>query len=59
MPLIVNSGITADQEKYLAKKLIDRSYLKLSMSAAVEKVQMREGSGLTAFMVRYPSGVTG
>jgi N4-gp56 family major capsid protein len=53
MPLIVNSGITADQEKYLAKKLIDRSYLKLSMSAAVEKVQMREGSGLTAFMVRY------
>ena len=53
MPLIVNSGITADQEKYLAKKLIDRSYLKLSMSAAVEKVAMREGSGLQAFMVRY------
>lgn len=53
MPLITNSGISLDQEKYLAKKLIDRSYLKLAMSAAVEKVSMREGSGLTAFMVRY------
>lgn len=53
MPLVTNSSITSDQEKYLAKKLIDRSYLKLAMSAAVEKVTMREGSGLTAFMVRF------
>lgn len=53
MPLIVNSTISADQEKYLLKKLLDRSYLKLTMSGAVDMETMREGSGLTAFMVRY------
>lgn len=53
MPLIVNSTISLDQEKYLLKKLLDRSYLKLSMSAAVDMEQMREGAGLIAYMVRY------
>ncbi len=55
MPLITNgtATISTDQEKYILKKLLDRSYLKLTMSAAVDQETMREGSGLTAYMVRY------
>jgi hypothetical protein len=50
---ITNSTISLDQEKYLAKQLLQRSYLKLVMSSLCDQDQMREGSGLTAYMVRY------
>lgn len=50
---ITNSTITYDQEKYLAKQLLQRSYLKLVMSSLCDQDQMREGAGLTAYMVRY------
>ena len=50
---IDNSVISYDQEKYLAKQLLQRSYLKLVMSSLCDQDQMREGAGLTAYMVRY------
>lgn len=42
-----------DQEKFLVGKLLDRSYLNLVMGSLCDKLQMREGAGKTAYMVRY------
>lgn len=55
MALITNSTstISLDQEKYLVAKLLDRSYLNLVMGSLCDKLQMREGAGRTAYMVRY------
>jgi N4-gp56 family major capsid protein len=50
---ISNSTITSDQEKFLVNKLLDRSYLRLVMGGICDNIQMREGAGLTAYMVRY------
>jgi len=50
---ITNSTISLDQEKFLVNKLLDRSYLRLVMGGICDNVQMREGAGLTAYMVRY------
>lgn len=50
---ITNSVITSDQEKFLVNKLLDRSYIKLVMGGLCDNIQMREGAGLTAYMVRY------
>lgn len=47
------SGITSDQEKYLINKLLDRSSLRLVMGGLCDNINMREGAGLTAYMVRY------
>ncbi len=50
---IVNSVITSDQEKFLVNKLLDRSSLRLVMGGLCDQISMREGAGLTAYMVRY------
>jgi N4-gp56 family major capsid protein len=50
---ITNSTISLDQEKFLVNKLLDRSYIKLVMAGICDMIQMREGAGLTAYMVRY------
>lgn len=50
---ITQSTITLDQEKFLSAKLISRSYQKLVAASVCDKVQMPEGSGLTANFVRY------
>lgn len=50
---IVNSVITKDQEKFLVNKLLDRSSLRLVMGGLCDNISMREGAGLTAYMVRY------
>lgn len=50
---IVNSVISKDQEKYLVNKLLDRSSLRLVMGGLCDSISMREGAGLTAYMVRY------
>ncbi|MFT3866846.1 MAG: N4-gp56 family major capsid protein [Solirubrobacterales bacterium] len=50
---IGNSNISLDQEKYLVKKLLDRSYLRCVMASACDKIPMAEGAGLVAYMVRY------
>ncbi|MHB1098588.1 MAG: N4-gp56 family major capsid protein [Burkholderiales bacterium] len=47
------SGITYDQEKFLVNKLLDRSSLRLVMGGLCDNINMREGAGLTAYMVRY------
>lgn len=50
---IVNSVISSDQEKFLVGKLLDRSSLRLVMGGLCDNISMREGAGLTAYMVRY------
>lgn len=50
---IVNSVISSDQEKFLVSKLLDRSSLRLVMGGLCDNINMREGAGLTAYMVRY------
>lgn len=50
---IVNSVISADQEKFLVNKLLDRSSIRLVMGGLCDNISMREGAGLTAYMVRY------
>lgn len=51
--MIDNSVITKDQDKFLVAKLLERSYLKLTMDAVCENLLMKQGAGLTAYMVRY------
>lgn len=53
MALLTSSGLSTDQEKFLVGKLLDRSYLNLVMGSLCDKLQMREGAGKTAYMVRY------
>lgn len=50
---ISNSTISTDQEKFLVNKLLDRSSLRLVMAGVCDQVSMKEGAGLTAYMVRY------
>lgn len=50
---IINSVISLDQEKFLVGKLLDRSSLRLVMGGLCDNISMREGAGLTAYMVRY------
>lgn len=50
---IVNSVISTDQEKFLVNKLLDRSSLRLVMGGLCDQINMREGAGLIAYMVRY------
>ena len=50
---MTSSGLSTDQEKFLVGKLLDRSYLNLVMGSLCDKLQMREGAGKTAYMVRY------
>lgn len=50
---IVNSVITSDQEKFLVNKLLARSSIRLVMGGLCDSINMREGAGLTAYMVRY------
>jgi N4-gp56 family major capsid protein len=46
-------NLNLDQEKFLVGKLLDRSYLNLVMGSLCDKLQMRDGAGRTAYMVRY------
>ena len=50
---IINSVISLDQEKFLVNKLLDRSSLRLVMGGLCDNINMREGAGLVAYMVRY------
>src|SRR5690349_19395748 len=50
---ITNSTITYDQEKFLVNKLLDRSLLRLVMGGLCDNISMKDGAGLTAYMVRY------
>lgn len=50
---ISSSTLSLDQEKFLVAKLLARSYLNLTMGSLCDKLQMREGAGKTAYMVRY------
>jgi N4-gp56 family major capsid protein len=50
---LTGSSFSTDQEKFLAAKLIKRSYLKLVMGSLCDKVQQPEGAGLAAYFVRY------
>lgn len=49
----VNNTVVLDQAKYLSKRLLARSHLRCVMSSLCDQDQMQEGSGLTAYMVRY------
>lgn len=53
MAAISNSTVTNDQRKFLASKLLQRSFLKLVCVSVCSKVQMEKGAGLTAHFVRY------
>ncbi len=50
---IVSSTTASDQRKFLAARLLQRSYLNLVAASICDKVTMPEGSGLTANFVRY------
>src|ERR1700676_5575129 len=50
---VLASVTASDQEKFLAAKLIARAYLKLVALSLCDRVQQTEGTGLTAFFVRY------
>lgn len=50
---ITNSTISNDQRKFLADKLIARSTNRLVAASLCEKVKQPEGTGLTAYFVRY------
>ena len=51
--LSTTSTINYSQKKYLAAKLIQRSYLKLVAASICDKVQLEKGTGLTAYFVRF------
>jgi N4-gp56 family major capsid protein len=46
-------NLSIDRDKFLAAKLLERSYMKLVAASVCEKVQQPKGSGLTAYFVRY------
>lgn len=50
----ISSTTTAqDQEKYLAAKLLERSYLRLVAASICDKDNLPQGNGLTGYMIRY------
>ena len=51
--MITNSTVTYDQETYLNKKVLARSLINCVMGSLCDQDSMKEGSGLTAYMVRY------
>jgi N4-gp56 family major capsid protein len=53
MAAINSTTLNKDQEKFLVGKLLARSYLNLTMGSLCDKLQMKDGAGLTAYMVRY------
>lgn len=50
---ITNTTVANDQRKFLASKLLQRSFLKLVCASICSKVQQEKGTGLTAHFVRY------
>ena len=50
---ITASTTSSDQEKFLAGKLLKRSSLRLIASSVCDKLDQPEGTGLTAYFVRY------
>lgn len=50
---ILSSTTASDQEKFLASRLIQRSMLQLVASTICDYVEQPDGTGLTAFFVRY------
>jgi N4-gp56 family major capsid protein len=53
MSTLVSSTFASDQEKFLASKLLSRSYLRLVCASVCDKIQQPNGAGLTANFVRY------
>src|SRR5574343_772995 len=53
MAAISSTTLNKDQEKFLVGALLKRSYLNLVMGSLCDKLQMKEGAGQTAYMVRY------
>lgn len=50
---ITRSTTSSDQEKYLAAKLLQRSYLKLVAASVCDKLNQPKGTGIQANFVRY------
>lgn len=48
-----HATLSVDRDKFLAAKLLERSYLKLVAHSVCEKVQQPKGSGTTGYFVRY------
>lgn len=53
MTTVLSSNLVSDQEKFIANQLIQRSMLKLLAASFCEPVKQPEGSGKTAYFVRY------
>lgn len=51
--MITKATTNKDQEKFLVNRLLERAYRKLVMDCVCENLTMKEGSGDTAYMVRY------
>lgn len=52
-PNVVQSTISADEEKYLASRLLSRTMLKLVSAQICMKEKQPKGSGTTAHFIRY------
>lgn len=50
---IVVATTANDQEKMLVATLLKRSHIKLVMSSLCDKIKMEQGTGLTAYFIRY------
>lgn len=50
---ILSSTTMSDQEKFLAMKLIQRSALKLVCTSVCDRAQQPDGTGTTAYFIRY------
>lgn len=50
---ITNTTVAYDQDLYLNKKVLARSLINCVMGSLCDQDTMREGAGLTAYMVRY------
>ncbi len=50
---VTSSTTSSDQEKFLAAKLIKRSSLRLVASSVCDKLTQPDGTGTTAYFVRY------
>ncbi len=50
---IVVATTSSDQEKMLVATLLKRSHIKLVMSSLCDKIKMEQGTGLTAYFIRY------
>lgn len=50
---ITASTTSSDQEKFLAAKLLARSHMRLVAASVCDKLEQPEGTGSTAYFVRY------